>query len=163
MVQPFVSVYRLPAPHSFKQSQCSSPMESEQRRGNIGMQNTVSPYIATAGRLRCACTYTAVSSPIAAHISHVPDCGSLGWQVVSALQGPALTAHSHWPQRLALQRASSMAKGSRGLLNGECIYTCSTLRRWIEIYLCVINRELQLTGHFLYECNLLCHYQFMFI
>lgn len=57
------------------------------RDGNIGMRNTLSPYIGHRWRT-VLCMYwspTSVSSPIATHISHVPACGSLGWQVVSAL------------------------------------------------------------------------------
>lgn len=116
------------------------------------MQNTRSPYIGHCWRT-VLCTYlstASASSPIAPRVSHVPDHGSLGWQVVLALQVAATdSAHSHWPQEAwHLQRASSAAKGSRGLLNGECIYTCSTLRRRMEIYLCVINSELQLTDIF---------------
>lgn len=126
------------------------PARRVSRDGDIGMQKTLSPYIGHRWRT-VLCMYlspASVSSPIATHIPHVPDCGSLGWQVVSALQVPAAdSAHSHRPREAwQLQRTGDAAKGSRGLLNA--FYICSTLRRGTEVYLCVINRELQLTDIF---------------
>lgn len=40
------------------------------------------------------------------------------------------------------------SRAAEAPLEGECIYTCSSLKRGTEIYLCVINSELQLTDIF---------------
>lgn len=78
----------------------TNPNKSEQGQGNIGMQNMLSPYTGHCWRT-VLCMFLGpllFQAPLPFHISHVPAYGSLGWQVVSALQVPS---HRHCPQLLA--------------------------------------------------------------
>lgn len=78
-------------------SRATNPKKSRQRQGNIGMQNTLSPYIGHCWRI-VVCMYLSSASVFKPHCHlHLP-CSSLWWQVVSALQ-----VLSHWlcPQPLA--------------------------------------------------------------
>lgn len=104
---------------------------------NTGMWNTLSPYTVTLcwrTVLRCRDW-----SPTAT--CHLPPSawGSLGWQVVSALQVP-----SHWlsPQplalgSLALPESKQGSQGQQSALNGDGL-----------TFIYVPNRELQLTDIF---------------
>ena len=136
------------------------------RDGSIGMQNTLSPYIGHCWRT-VLCMYlstTSVSSPIATHISHVPDYGSLGWQVVSALQGPAADC----PQPLASGSLAPPESKQRGQGQQRPVkwrmhlYLLNPKEMDWNLSLCD-KQGIAVDRHFLYECNVLCHYQFMFI
>lgn len=130
-------------------SRATNPKGSRQRLGDIGMRSTLSPYVGHCGRLCCAVLRPCFCSKPHCHShSHIPACGSLGQRVVSALQLPSTDCPHHWPQDVwHLQAASSAAKGSRGSIKGR-MHLYLTQRRWIEIYLCAINSELQLTDIF---------------
>lgn len=148
-------------------SRATKSKESGQRPGAIGMRNTLSPYVGHCWRT-VLCMYSgpaSVSSPITALISPVPACGSLGWKVVSALQVPSHRLCPHrWPREIwHLQAASSTAKGSRGPIMWRMhLYLFNSKEMGWNLSLCD-KQWIAVDRHFLYECNLLCHYQFMFI
>lgn len=166
-IPPFV-VYGLPAPHSLTYSQSyQSQGEPTERGRHWYAEHTVTLDIGHCWRT-VLCMYlspASLSSPIDTHISHVAACGSLGWQVVLALKYPATdSAQSHWPQEAwHLQRASSAAKGSRSPVKWRMHLYLLDLKE-MDWNLSLRDKQwIAVDRHFLYECNLLCHYQFMFI
>lgn len=116
-------------------------------------------------RTHCHLRYRSLLEDCAVHVlkprfsfkphwhSHLPR-SSLWFPGVTGSFSPTSTQPQTLPKATGLRKPgtsreqAAQLRAAEPLLKEECIYSCSTWRRWIEIYLCVINSELQLTDIF---------------